>query len=109
MIGYHKHKGYESNGALKNHPVSQVHSNFSTQLHHNRAVKLTPATKTKFVSRIVGPFVPKVPVTPSFPGVSVVDGFLYVDVTAIPQKGLRVKFQRVSGRYKKTVGVEFNK
>ena len=125
MTQYHKHKGVESKGVLKSHPVEQQHKDPKVQRWHDEAVGGTLKAQAKSKT------MPKAPPAPqslkqlfrdepkpkvqqpqaTIPGVSVMDGFVLVEVDKLPSnyKGTRIKFVKVEGRHKKTVGVEFSK
>jgi hypothetical protein len=134
---YHRHKGVESNGKLKSHFISVVHKDKTAQKYHNEAVGKISTTNVfnKLFSKDKQSEKPKQVIEKPYTGEDCIqnvktknelftktteryltyvkdsDGYLFVDITTLPDdfKGLRVKFVKIEGRHRKTVGLQIEK
>lgn len=111
MEKYHKHKGVESKGKLKLHPITQNHKDPQVQKWHNLSLasNLKAPTPPESMNTLKNSV--QEPAKVRIPGVYFEDGFVYVDMEKFPKdiQGLRVKVVRREGNKRRTVGVEFVK
>lgn len=78
---YHKHKGVESKGKLKSHPIDRQHKDKKVQKWHNQALGKTNAKKVKNVFKRH-----KREETLSID----MEGYIALDLSKIKAKGLRI-------------------
>ena len=101
-IKYHKHKGVESNGQLKSHPIKRIHKEKKAQKYHVMALKQEASDnkygkvpkkksskkkaigKKKFFGdkQSVQKLEEKIPTD--------VDGYLAIDLRKLDKKGVRI-------------------
>jgi hypothetical protein len=114
----HKHTGVErSNGTLRTHPVSRVHTDPKVQKYHNEEISKGNKVKTdtqKFLNTIDTPTKKSVTVTKKTISVPIdCEGYVYIDLSKIDANGCKIKFERYEGNGSKTikrlVGVRFEK
>jgi len=104
----HKHKGVlNAKGKLRMHPITRTHNDARVQKHHIGSLRGTSQKPA------VPKPIQKAKVTFNKGVVCPVDseGYIRIDLTQedMNQSGVRIKFTRVEGRTKKTVGLEINK
>lgn len=111
MARYHKHKGVlDSRNYPRMHSVDVQHKDTYAKRCHNLEINVYNSKKGKTpikkdaVKNAKEIFTPKLNVSIDK------DNYLFIDLTKnIPQKGIRVKFQRQESNKKKTVGIQIEK
>ena len=109
----HKHKGVlNAKGALRMHPITREHKDKSVQRYHDETIPQCGRLAISQKPAVPKP-IQKAKVTFNKGVVCPVDseGCIRIDLTQedMNQSGVRIKFTRVEGRTKKTVGLEINK
>ena len=108
----HKHEGVlTSKGTLRSHPISRAHGDFKVQrLHDLELGPINKIVKKKVVKKkVVCPVEPpkKNAKKLEFPVDN--EGYVCIDLSNTNAKGLRIKFERVEGSKKRTVGLQIEK
>ncbi len=110
----HKHKGVlTSKGGLRSHAVSRKHKDRYASQCHNLALGAAKRTSKKVPQKIKA--VKKIlNLTKEKASFAIdEDGFVFIDVDEMEQKGVRIKFVKIeiikNRMIKRTVGVEFKR
>ena len=102
---YHKHKGAESKGKLKSHPVTQGHKDPKVQRWHNEALGKVSTPKRKTVKNE-----PVEQETSKRKVLCQVDseGYISMNLDKANVKGLKLTFTRRENNKKREVNIKFD-
>lgn len=97
--GRHKHKGIETRtGALKSHPIKQIHKDLKAQEYHNKAVENNIKIDTEIENKskeFVKTQIDK-------------EGYLSIDLDKLSQKGIKITFTRRENNKRRTIALKID-